>query len=118
LQHGSAIQEDRPVIGSLVAGLNLRGSDPQRLDHDERRRRCGLQYGSHNNSPSGITVTDGGSSDAGTIVPESGGGGGPVGSISGTVDYIKSNFGFNGYSCGLCQSSIPCESKIPLPKEG
>lgn len=36
----------------------------------------------------------------------------------GTVDYIKSNFGFNGYSCGLCQSGIPCESKIPLPKEG
>jgi epoxyqueuosine reductase QueG len=32
-------------------------------------------------------------------------------------DYVKSNFGFEGYGCGLCQTGVPCESKIPSPKE-
>ena len=31
-----------------------------------------------------------------------------------TVEYVKSNFGFDGYGCGLCQTGVPCESKIPL----
>jgi epoxyqueuosine reductase QueG len=31
----------------------------------------------------------------------------------GTVDYVKSHFGFDGYGCGLCQTAVPCESKIP-----
>jgi epoxyqueuosine reductase len=30
-----------------------------------------------------------------------------------TKDYVTSNFGFEGYGCGLCQTGIPCESKIP-----
>ncbi|RJR42941.1 MAG: epoxyqueuosine reductase [Desulfobacteraceae bacterium] len=29
------------------------------------------------------------------------------------LDYIKTRFGFEGYACGLCQTGIPCESKIP-----
>lgn len=29
--------------------------------------------------------------------------------------YVKANFGFEGYGCGLCQTKIPCESKIPKP---
>lgn len=32
-------------------------------------------------------------------------------------DYVKSNFGFEGYGCGLCQTGVPCESKIPSAKE-
>jgi len=32
-------------------------------------------------------------------------------------DYVKSNFGFEGYGCGLCQTAVPCESQIPSPKE-
>jgi len=32
-------------------------------------------------------------------------------------EYVKSNFGFEGYGCGLCQTGVPCESKIPSPKE-
>jgi epoxyqueuosine reductase QueG len=31
----------------------------------------------------------------------------------GTADYVKSHFGFDGYGCGLCQTGVPCESKIP-----
>jgi epoxyqueuosine reductase len=30
-----------------------------------------------------------------------------------TADYVKANFGFEGYGCGLCQTGVPCESKIP-----
>lgn len=30
-----------------------------------------------------------------------------------TDDYVKANFGFNGYGCGLCQTGVPCESGIP-----
>jgi len=30
-----------------------------------------------------------------------------------TADYVKSNFGFEGYGCGLCQTGVPCESNIP-----
>jgi len=28
-------------------------------------------------------------------------------------DYVTSHFGFVGYGCGLCQTGVPCESKIP-----
>jgi epoxyqueuosine reductase QueG len=31
-----------------------------------------------------------------------------------TNDYVKSHYGFDGYGCGLCQTGVPCESKIPL----
>jgi epoxyqueuosine reductase len=30
-----------------------------------------------------------------------------------TADYVKSHYGFDGYGCGLCQTKVPCESKIP-----
>ena len=30
-----------------------------------------------------------------------------------TFNYVKSRFGFEGYGCGLCQTGVPCESKIP-----
>lgn len=32
-------------------------------------------------------------------------------------EYVKSNFGFEGYGCGFCQTGVPCESKIPSAKE-
>jgi epoxyqueuosine reductase QueG len=32
-------------------------------------------------------------------------------------EYVKSSFGFEGYGCGLCQTGVPCESKIPSAKE-
>jgi len=35
-----------------------------------------------------------------------------------TEDYVKARYGFNGYGCGLCQTGVPCESKIPLAAEG
>lgn len=31
--------------------------------------------------------------------------------------YVKSNYGFDGYGCGLCQTGVPCESKIPIPDD-
>jgi epoxyqueuosine reductase QueG len=30
-----------------------------------------------------------------------------------TKDYVKTHFGFEGYGCGLCQTKVPCESRIP-----
>jgi ferredoxin len=34
-----------------------------------------------------------------------------------TKDYVTSEYGFDGYGCGLCQTKIPCESKIPVKKD-
>ena len=34
-----------------------------------------------------------------------------------TKDYVTPKYGFDGYGCGLCQTGVPCESKIPL-KQG
>ena len=30
-----------------------------------------------------------------------------------TRKYVESSFGFNGYGCGLCQTGVACESRIP-----
>ncbi len=32
--------------------------------------------------------------------------------------YIKEHYGFEGYACGLCQTAVPCESRIPSKEEG
>lgn len=34
-----------------------------------------------------------------------------------TRDYVRTHFGFEGYGCGLCQTSVPCESKIPTEND-
>ena len=34
-----------------------------------------------------------------------------------TEDYVKTHYGFAGYGCGLCQTKVPCESKIPRPQD-
>jgi epoxyqueuosine reductase QueG len=33
--------------------------------------------------------------------------------LSGTRPYVRAQFGFEGYGCGLCQTGVPCESEIP-----
>ena len=30
-----------------------------------------------------------------------------------TEDYVETQYGFEGYGCGLCQTGVPCESRIP-----
>jgi epoxyqueuosine reductase len=30
-----------------------------------------------------------------------------------TADYVRREYGFDGYGCGLCQTGVPCESQIP-----
>ena len=36
-----------------------------------------------------------------------------------TAEYVKREYGFDGYGCGMCQTAVPCESKIPRPpREG
>jgi epoxyqueuosine reductase QueG len=30
-----------------------------------------------------------------------------------TRAYVREAYGFEGYGCGLCQTGVPCESKIP-----
>lgn len=32
-------------------------------------------------------------------------------------DYVKTHYGFDGYGCGLCQTGVPCESKIPTRED-
>jgi hypothetical protein len=32
-------------------------------------------------------------------------------------EYIKEHFGFPGYACGLCQTGVPCESRIPAKRK-
>jgi epoxyqueuosine reductase len=34
-----------------------------------------------------------------------------------TADYVKSHYGFDGFGCGLCQTKVPCESKIPTRRD-
>jgi len=34
-----------------------------------------------------------------------------------TSEYVKANYGFDGYGCGLCQTAVPCESKIPTARD-
>lgn len=31
-----------------------------------------------------------------------------------TQNYVREQFGFEGYGCGLCQTGVPCESGIPV----
>jgi ferredoxin len=31
-----------------------------------------------------------------------------------TEEYVKTNYHFDGYGCGLCQVGVPCESRIPV----
>ncbi len=35
----------------------------------------------------------------------------------GTQEYVSAHYGFDGYGCGLCQTRVPCESKIPKKKD-
>jgi epoxyqueuosine reductase len=28
-------------------------------------------------------------------------------------EFVRANFGFEGYGCGLCQTGVPCESGVP-----
>jgi hypothetical protein len=35
----------------------------------------------------------------------------------GSKDYIASEYGFEGHGCGLCQTGVPCESRIPTKKD-
>ena len=35
--------------------------------------------------------------------------------VPGTSDYVREQYGFKGYGCGLCQTGVPCESRIPAP---
>ena len=34
-----------------------------------------------------------------------------------TRTYVREHYGFEGYGCGLCQTGVPCESKIPTPQD-
>jgi epoxyqueuosine reductase len=33
--------------------------------------------------------------------------------LNATRKYVESIYGFKGYGCGLCQTGVPCESRIP-----
>ena len=31
-------------------------------------------------------------------------------------EHVRNNYGFEGFGCGLCQTLVPCESRIPEPR--
>ncbi len=35
-----------------------------------------------------------------------------------TKTYVPAHYGFAGYGCGLCQTGVPCESRIPVAEDG
>jgi epoxyqueuosine reductase len=34
--------------------------------------------------------------------------------LQATKKFVKQNYGFEGYGCGMCQTDVPCESKFPV----
>jgi epoxyqueuosine reductase len=34
-----------------------------------------------------------------------------------TAEFVRTNYGFDGFGCGLCQTGVPCESKIPTRQD-
>ena len=32
-------------------------------------------------------------------------------------EYVRTHYGFEGYGCGLCQTGVPCETKIPTKRD-
>ena len=36
--------------------------------------------------------------------------------LSRTEEYVRGSYGFDGYGCGLCQTGVPCESRMPVEK--
>lgn len=32
-------------------------------------------------------------------------------------EHARTSYSFEGYGCGLCQTGVPCESKIPVPED-
>ncbi|MFO7783516.1 MAG: epoxyqueuosine reductase [Thermodesulfobacteriota bacterium] len=32
-------------------------------------------------------------------------------------EHARTSYNFDGYGCGLCQTAVPCESKIPVPED-
>ena len=36
----------------------------------------------------------------------------------GTREFVEREYGFAGYGCGLCQTGVPCESRIPATRDG
>jgi epoxyqueuosine reductase QueG len=36
---------------------------------------------------------------------------------SSTAPYVEEHYGFAGYGCGLCQTGVPCEDRIPRPED-
>jgi epoxyqueuosine reductase QueG len=37
--------------------------------------------------------------------------------VQNTMKHVKETYHFDGYGCGLCQTGVPCESKIPTKKD-
>jgi epoxyqueuosine reductase QueG len=96
-------------VGSVIAGLRL-APTPRSYADDDHQAYC-LFYSQ------GI---------CGQCIPRC-----PVGALSAeghdkakcrahltkTREYVQDQYGFEGYGCGLCQTGVPCESKIPTKKD-
>ena len=34
------------------------------------------------------------------------------------AEFVRARYGFEGYGCGLCQTGVPCEARIPVRQDG
>jgi epoxyqueuosine reductase len=91
-------------VGSVVANLRLPATE---RPYDDHHAYCLFFYdgsctGCRKRCPVGAVTEDG--HDKVKCWDHAGGTCG---------QYVKENYGFGGYGCGLCQTGVPCESGIP-----
>ncbi len=91
-------------VGSVVARMSIRGDERPYADrhayclffHDGSCMKCAKRC------PVGAITEHGHNKD---VCWDHAGGT--------CAQYVKENFGMEGYGCGLCQTAVPCESGIP-----
>ncbi|MGD9333124.1 MAG: epoxyqueuosine reductase, partial [Desulfobacterales bacterium] len=92
-------------VGSVVAGMRI---EPSRRPYDHHQAYClfhakGVCGKCIDRCPAGA-ITEAGHDKVKckTYIRQE------------AMPYVKSTYGFEGKGCGLCQTKVPCESRIPV----
>jgi epoxyqueuosine reductase QueG len=97
-------------VGSVIAGLRL-APTPRPYADDDHQAYC-LYYSQGicgkciPRCPAGALSKEGGHDKSKCRAH-----------LTVTRTYVESEYGFEGYGCGLCQTGVPCESKIPTKSD-